>query len=244
MLSDPGIFLAIGLALIHAFLSKWNIFSFIPEHRWLSFSGGVSIGYVFLEVFPELSKAQLELEHSMLPFVAYLESHVYVLALLGLLVFYGLDILALTSRRQRSEEVQVDRPSPTVFWIHIAGFACLNLIFGYLVQDIEGHSWWECLLFFTAVALHFFIIDRHLRHHHKNTYDKIGRWILTAAILIGALIGRSLHLEEAAVAIIWSFLAGSIILNILGHELPDEHKSCFWSFVGGTVLYAGLILAT
>ena len=244
MLSNPGLLLAVGLALVHAFLSKFNLFSFLPEHRWASFSGGVSIGYVFLEVFPELSKAQLELEHSKLPFVAYLESHVYLLALIGLLVFYGLDVLAIFSRRQPRETSQSVGGTPITFWVHIAGFAGLNIIFGYLLQDVSDHSLLECLIFFVAVALHFFIIDRHLRHYQSASYDKVGRWILTAAILVGAGIGQSLHLEESAIAIVWSFLAGSVILNILGHELPDEHKSCFWSFVTGTVLYSGLILAT
>ncbi len=244
MLSNPGLLLAIGLALVHGFLSKFNLFSFLPEHRWTSFSGGVSIGYVFLEIFPELSKAQLELEHSKLPFLGYLESHVYLLALAGLLVFYGLDVLALFSRRQNRETPQPVGKNSTIFWIHIAGFAGLNLVFGYLIQDIEGHSLLECLIFFVAVALHFFVIDRHLRRHQSANYDKAGRWILTAAILVGAGIGQSLNLEEAAIAIVWSFLAGSLILNILGHELPDEHKSCFWSFLTGAILYSGLILAT
>ena len=242
MLSEPGLFVAIGLALIHAFLSKLNPFKFLPEHRWISFSGGVSIAYVFLEVFPELGKAQLELEHSTLPFIAYLESHVYLIALLGLLVFYGLDVLALATGQSNQAIAPSKGDGNAVFWIHITGFALLNIIFGYLIQDLGNHHWWECLLFFIAVALHFFIIDRHLRHHHKTIYDKIGRWILTASILVGATLGRSLHIEEAAVAIIWSFMAGSIILNILGHELPDEHKSCFGSFVTGIILYSGLIL--
>lgn len=185
MLSEPGLFVAIGLALIHAFLSKLNPFKFLPEHRWISFSGGVSIAYVFLEVFPELGKAQLELEHSTLPFIAYLESHVYLIALLGLLVFYGLDVLALATGQSNRAIAPSKGDGNAVFWIHITGFALLNIIFGYLIQDLGNHHWWECLLFFIAVALHFFIIDRHLRHHHKTIYDKIGRWILTASILVG-----------------------------------------------------------
>ncbi len=43
--------LAAGLASIHAFASKLNIFAFVPEYRWVSFAGGVSIGY-FSKFFP------------------------------------------------------------------------------------------------------------------------------------------------------------------------------------------------
>lgn len=241
-MEGPGLVLAVGLALVHAFVSKLNIFSVIPERRWISFAGGVSIGYVFLEIFPELSHAQEELEHSNIPFVAYLENHVYLLALLGLLAFYGLDILALTSRRLNRSDNGSDRASPAVFWIHITAFAVLNAIFGYLLQDVSEHSLVECALFFTAVALHFFIIDHNLREHHKVNYERVGRWLLTGAIMVGAIAGQATHLNEAAISIVWSFLAGSIILNILKRELPDERKSCFGSFIGGTAIYAALLL--
>lgn len=241
-MEDPGLYLAVGLALIHAFVSKLKVINIIPEHRWMSFSGGVSIGYVFLEIFPELSHAQEELEHSAFPFVAYLENHVYILAFLGLLVFYGLDTLALTSRRQNRSEKNVDSTSPAVFWIHISAFAGLNVIFGYLLQDLVDQSLLQCILYFVAVALHFFIVDHSLREHHKTPYDKQGRWLLTAAIMVGAIAGRAARLNEAALSIVWSFLAGSIILNILVRELPDERKSCFGSFVGGIALYTGLLL--
>ncbi len=55
---SPGLILAIALALVHSFASQLPIFSIIPKFRWLSFAGGVSLSYVFLEIFPELRHAQ------------------------------------------------------------------------------------------------------------------------------------------------------------------------------------------
>lgn len=118
----------------------------------------------------------------------------------------------------------------------------LNVIFSYLLQDLGEHSVFRCILFFVAIALHFFIIDNGLRQHHPLAYDRQGRWLLTTAIVVGAIASWTTHVDEAAIAIIWSFLAGSLILNILKRELPDERKSCFGSFVGGTALYTGLLL--
>ncbi|NEO86125.1 MAG: hypothetical protein F6J87_17995 [Spirulina sp. SIO3F2] len=238
-----GLLLAVGLAAIHAFASTVTLPRWLPIFRWISFAGGVSIGYVFLEILPELSHAQHEVGELELPLVAYLENHVYILALLGLTVFYGLDILALHSRKQNQVNQAVDQTEDRIFWIHLSGFAILNIILGYLMQDLKSHgSLLSCILFFVAIALHFFILDYHLREHHKKPYDQIGRWLLTGSIILGAILGQALHLNEAAVAIIWSFLAGSIILNVLKHELPSERESCFSSFLGGTGLYAVLIL--
>ncbi|MEM7065045.1 MAG: hypothetical protein AAF572_18035 [Cyanobacteria bacterium P01_B01_bin.77] len=241
-MSGPGFVLALGLALIHAFVSRLNIFSFISEFRWMSFAGGVSIGYVFLEIFPELSHAQEAIEHSEVPLIAYVENHVYLLSLLGLLVFYGLDIWALKSRQHNRIKNNQNRTQHPVFWIHIAAFTVLNVVVGYLLQELSAHTLIQCLLFFAAIALHFFIIDHGLREHHQAPYDKYGRWLLTAAILVGAIAGQSLHLSEAGILAIWSFLAGSIILNILKRELPDEKESCFFSFAGGAALYTTLLL--
>ncbi len=71
-MQGPGLILVFGLAMIHAFVSKLNVYAFIPERRWMSFAEGVSVGYVFLEIFPELSHSQQELEHSTIPLISYL----------------------------------------------------------------------------------------------------------------------------------------------------------------------------
>ena len=81
---NPGLILAIALALVHAFAARLPIFSLIPRFRWTSFAGGVSLGYVFLEIFPELSHTQEELQSTEIPLGQYLENHVYIFALLGL----------------------------------------------------------------------------------------------------------------------------------------------------------------
>ncbi len=240
---SPGFILAIALALVHGFATRLPIFSLIPRFRWTSFAGGVSLSYVFLEIFPELSHTQEELQHSEILLVKYLENHVYILALLGLLVFYGFNLLALRTKSNQRTTQELGHQNSAVFWIHISAFALLNIIMGYLLQDLSEHSLIACIIFFITFALHFFIIDDNLREHQTSIYDKQGRWLLVSAIIFGAVIGQVAHLNETAIAIIWSFLAGSIILNVLKRELPDEKETCFWSFIGGTTLFAGLLLS-
>ena len=219
-----GLILAIALALVHGFTTQLPIFSIIPRFRWTSFAGGVSLSYVFLEIFPELSHTQEELQHSEILLVQYLENHVYILALMGLLVFYGLDLFALRAKLSKQSTSEIEDNSATIFWIHIGAFSGLNVILGYLLQEISHNNLIPCILFFIAIALHFFIVDESLREHHQSLYDKQGRWLLIGAIILGAIIGQVVHLNEAAIAIVWSFLAGSIILNVLKRELPTKRK--------------------
>ena len=240
---NPGLILAIALALVHGFGTKLPIFNLIPRFRWTSFAGGVSLSYVFLEIFPELSHAQEELQHSEILLVQYLENHVYILALIGLLVFYGLDLLAFRVNSPQQSDWETKDNNSFFFWIHLSAFVMLNIIISYLLQDLREHGIIQCVLFFITIALHLFIIDDNLREHEQSLYDKFGRWFLVAAIVFGTVIGQIVHLNEAVVTIVWSFLAGSIILNVLKRELPDENKTCFKSFLSGSLLFSILLLS-
>lgn len=229
----PGVVLAVGLGLIHGFASQLPIETIVPRHRWTSFAGGVSLGYVFLEIFPELSHAQEELAHSEAAFLGYLENHIYILSLLGLIVFYSLDKIALKTNASTNNA----KNGSLFFWIHLLVFAAFNGILGYLLQDLAQHSVLSCVLLFVALALHLFIVDESLREHHKVPYDRIGRWLLVGAVIVGMVIGQGLHLNEAAISLVWSFLAGSIILNVLNRELPAEKDTCLFSFLTGSLLF-------
>lgn len=239
---NPGFVLAIALALVHGFATKLTFFSDIPRYRWTSFAGGVSLSYVFLKIFPDLSSTQAQLQYINIPLMHYLKNHVYILALTGLLVFYRLDIWAYKTKSSQQSLSSKASPPSASFWIHLGAFAILNGITGYLIQDLRNYSLTNCIIFFVPLALYFFVIDDSLREHQQFLYDHQGRWFLVGAIIVGTVIGQVTRLNEAMIAIIWSFLAGTIILNVLKRELPDEKESCFSSFITGSTLYAALSL--
>ena len=58
-----GLSLAIMLALVHIFASRTEWLSQWPRRWWISFAGGISIAYIFLDILPELDHAQKEIEH-------------------------------------------------------------------------------------------------------------------------------------------------------------------------------------
>ncbi|MGP1375861.1 MAG: hypothetical protein ACTS3T_23745 [Almyronema sp.] len=216
------------------FLSRW------PRSWWLSLASGVSVAYVFVHLLPDLNEHQAVLDEA-LP-LAFLESHVYIMALLGLAVFYGLERLVKRSR-QRSPEKIDETASLQVYWIHITAFAIYNTLIGYLLLHREDNSFRGLLFFIIAMSLHFLVNDVGLQQDHKRTYRHSGRWILAAAVLVGWLIGNGTEISEAAIATLFSFLAGGIILNVLKEELPEERESQFWAFATGVGAYTLLLLA-
>jgi len=246
-LPSPGLLilsglLAVSLALVHIFSAKLRFLDVTPRSIWLSSASGVSVAYVFVHILPELSEAQETIRRALNEELAFLEHHVYLVALLGLAVFYGLERAAKISRQRNRKAGEGDVTSSGVFWLHISSFAVYNALIGYLLLHREQPGIRSLLFFFFAMALHFVVNDHGLREHHKNAYDRIGRWILAAAIIAGWVLGSGTEISEAAIALLFAFLAGGVILNVLKEELPEERQSKFWSFALGAIIYAALLL--
>ena len=232
-------FLVAGMALAHLFSDKLLFLQGIPRSPWLSMAGGVSVAYVFLHILPELSQHQGAIEEVGGPVVGYLEKHVYLVALLGLGLFYGLERAA---KQKRDRSVRGGESMAYVFWLHMASFTIYNTLIGYLLLHRVDQNLQSLLFFFFAMTVHFVVNDYGLREDHEEQYDRIGRWILAAAIFLGWGIGVVVEVPEAAIAMLFAFLAGGVVLNVLKEELPRERKSRFWAFALGLVAYAALLL--
>ncbi|MEW6491678.1 MAG: hypothetical protein AB1589_03885 [Cyanobacteriota bacterium] len=234
-----GLF-AIGLAIIHLYAGKLRFLDRIPRSRWLSMASGVSVAYVFIHLLPELSERQEAIAQTGV--LSFLEHHVYLMALLGLVIFYGLDRAVEESQDRNQKSGEENKADPGIFWLHIVSFALYNALIGYLLVHREEPGFQTLFLFFIAMGLHFMVNDYGLRQDHQHTYHKIGRWILAAAIIVGWVIGYGTEISEAAISVLFAFLAGGIILNVLKEELPEERKSRFWAFALGTAVYTALLL--
>ncbi len=235
--------LAIGLAVVHLFSGKLRVLNAVPRSRLLSIGSGVSVAYVFVHILPELSKAQETIQGMLGGGLSFLEHHVYLVALIGVAVFYGLERVAKVSRQRSQKAGKGDVTEAGVFWLHICSFAVYNALIGYLLLHREEPGIQSLFFFFFAMALHFVVNDHELREDHKKAYDRIGRWILAAAIIVGWVIGQGTEIDKAAIALLFSFLAGGVILNVLKEELPEECQSKFWAFALGAAIYAALLVA-
>ncbi|EMR04338.1 ZIP family transporter [Cesiribacter andamanensis] len=237
---------ALVLALTHIFAEKLR-FTPIPRSKWLSFAGGVAVSYIFLHILPELQEMQSIFEEQE-DFLSYLKHHTYLIALLGLTLFYGLERAAKLAHDKRvpatttTQEVKQDEKSIRVFWLHIISFGLYNALIGYLLVYKEAFDLLELLWFTIAMAFHFMINDYGLLHHYKHYYRKRGRWILCLAIGIGWAVGSWMPVQELWISLLFAFVAGSTILNVLKEELPEERKSNFKAFIFGIVLYSGMLL--
>ncbi len=234
--------LAAGLAIIHLYSGRMRFVDVVPRSRWLSAAGGISVAYVFVHLLPDLAEEQETIREATGESFNFLEYHVYLVALVGLAVFYGLERSARVSRRRRRGTGGEDATGTSVFWLHVASFALYNALIGYLLLHREEPGFQGLILFAFAMGVHFVVNDYGLRKHHRSAYDRGGRWVLAASIFAGWMVGLFFEVSEAAIAVLFGFLAGGVIMNVLKEELPEERESRFWAFALGAALYAVILL--
>lgn len=231
---------ALALMLVHLLAGRLHTLSELPRSRWLSAAGGVAVAYVFIHLLPELAHGQSVMEGSELRLLTYLEHHVYLLALMGLACFYGLERLIKAHRRKVSDQAE---SHPGVFWLHIGAFSAYNGLIGYLLVHRQSDGVGELLLYVVAITLHFLVNDFALQSDHHRLYNRSGRWVLAGSALAGWGLGTVIQLSNLAISALTAFIAGAIVLNVLKEELPEERNSRFSAFLVGAASYTVLLLA-
>ncbi|ANU08951.1 hypothetical protein BBH88_00675 [Planococcus antarcticus DSM 14505] len=233
---------AVGFVGIHLFSKRLKLLKVLPRSRFLSIAGGISVAYVFMHLLPELGVFQKELQGKLENGgLQFLENHIYLIAMAGLVIFYALEHSVKTSKRKNK---QSGNPQATsgIFWVHIISFALYNGVISYLLVREEYEDVWGMLLFFIAMGVHFMTNDKGLRATHQEEYDRYGRWLLAFSILIGWGIGAFADVHEWIISVLTAFLAGGVILNVLKEELPEERESSLLAFCLGLTSYSILLL--
>jgi hypothetical protein len=185
---------------------------------------------------PEVHVARTAFAASKSEWLRYEGMAIYFLALVGYLIFYGLDHLR-ARLREGGEAGGVD----AAFKLHIGGFAAYVALMAYLlVHNLEG-STESTALFAIAITFHFLALDHSLREEHGAAYTQIGRFVLAATALLGWAVGLLCALPLYVLALLVAFISGAIIMNSLIMELPADKDGRFMPFMTGGVVY-GLIL--
>lgn len=241
-LTPITLLMALAFCAVHIFIGKLRFLDSQPRSRWLSFAGGVAVGYVFLHILPELGAHSEVFRRATGLAGLFAEAWVYTLALAGLILFYGIERAVVTAGADQPDE-SGDSPQLGLCWVHIAAIAFLVAIVAYLLNHREDAHPLGLALYFGALLLHFVTADHAARTDHPKLYDRAGRWVLVVATLGGWGLGLVVQLSELLIGCLFAFVGGGIILVALKEELPEERESSFGPFLLGAAIYAVLVLA-
>jgi hypothetical protein len=232
------------LSLVHVFVGRLRFLDREDGSGWLSFSGGAAIAYVFVYLLPKLGRGQIVLGSAAAEYgyLDYLQHHVYLVALAGFTVYFGIALAAERLKEIPPDSGGTEAHSHPLEFVHIAGFAAYSLLIGYVVADVPQRGIAPLLLLTLALLLHVVGSDHALCQRYGRLYFRWIRWLLVAAVLAGWAIGVLTIVSAATVALWFSFLAGSIIINVIEEELPAGRHAHFWPFLGGAAVFTALIL--
>ncbi len=218
---------------VQLFANKIISSSAIGRFKWLSFSGGVAVSYVFVYVLPSLHKEQEGFSETK---GLTMESELYILGLFGLLIFYGVHKAAERAAREH------EQGEGHFFWIQVVFFALYNMLISYIIfaSDIEGI---EAVFYGVAVGFHFMAVSHDMWREDSKRYESLGRYLLAVGIVAGWVTGVFAPLPSFVLAIVFAFISGAMVLNVLKKELPSEENAHFKTFLAGSLGYTLITLA-
>ena len=255
--------LAAVLVLVFVHLSAGYLSRWTGQGRavFLSLSSGITVAYVVMQLLPALSKSDQTIAPAARAFMPFFERHGYFLAVVGIVVFYANASNITRSRSRRTAEVSKHSTISTVsaadvgstsgaspppasrraFFTSMVLMAVFNAMVAYSLADPADEEVQPILLFVITLALFYFVADESLHANYAADYRRWGRWILSAALLVGWVVGNLFVVPATALAMAVAFFAGGLLVTVLGRELQPTSNRRVWAFALGALSY-GLLL--
>ena len=221
---SSGFIALLFLAVVHWISIKKYLNNYLSSARFLSIASGISLAYVFVELLPEIELGGAVLKKTVGDVLPRLETHTYIIALLGILFYYGVSTKKMLAKYN---------------WLHITGYLFFNFLIGASLADDSDPTIQPIFLYTIAIGLHYFIRD-HLSDISNS--PNILR-ALIASLFVGYGFSSYYDIPDAIVAIGISFSAGGILLNVFHYELPKKNKNNYPWFLMGALFYTVLILS-
>lgn len=230
---------ALGFTFIHIGSRHFKLRIF-TVNQFTSFVGGISLAYVFFHLIPTIRSYEHEVMEAFHVSATNASHVIFGSMLLGIVVFYFLEIALKSSRLRLMKNTQ---SSNGIFWAHIGSYFLYNFIIGILLTGHQFKSSFTALIYLLAIGVHFLTNDWVLRHHFEALYDRYGLKLLVGAVLIGYLLGANIHISHTIMGLLEAFVAGGLVLNAIKDELPACRGNGLTSFMVGLSLYSVLLLS-
>lgn len=213
--------------------------SLVSDRRIIvSFGAGVSTAYLFVRVMPELAEARDTLSE-VAPAGALDGMIVYIVAMIGFLLVYGLDHF-----RRSSGLITSDREGTVLgakARYRAYGMAPYVLLLTYVLVSEPAGSLVATAQYAVAISFHFLAVDHSLRDEMGEVYDRGERFVLAAMCVLGWVLAQVSDIRKAVISLLLAFISGAVIVNSAVMELPTDRNGRFWAFALGSLSF-GLVL--
>ena len=229
------------LACVHLLVKELRRLEAGTRYALLAAGAGASLAYVMVRILPKLAEKQDSLMASAdTGLRGFLEHHAYLVAMLGLVTYYGISrVAAYGAGGAGSELPQRHRAAQIATAV---GYGAYSLLIGYLIVSREQFGLFSLVLITGGMGTLFLVTDHGLRKKWPEAYDGWIRWVLAIALLAGWAIGLWVEISPNIVALWYAFLAGIMLIGVIGEKLSMEESGGFWTFLAGVVAFTALLL--
>jgi hypothetical protein len=224
-------FISTFILMVCHYLSPWFADKLPKKGKsFISFAAGTALAYVFLHMLPGLVEYNEPIGQFLINqdwLTPFTELMIYIVALIGFLIYYGLELVA-------EKYKVVANKGWLVYGLHLGMFCLYNFLITYTMSMRAQTSMNATILFTFSMALHFVLTDRKFSRLYLRQFNHEGRFILMLALLTGwvfSVLFEPVNVVVAAFMV--AFLAGSVLLNVFREELPATKLMSYWWFTAG-----------
>ncbi len=206
------------ISVIHFFSEQLNKITSPFFTQISSFSAGVGISYLFLQLLPEF-------------IVGATNKLFFVSILSGFVLWHVVEkYIYKTAPRQKIFKVLALEDSIISFVYHF--------ILGIVLVDIASKGNAEAFLFFIPVALYTALSTLPV-DASRNVFVSV---FLASATFAGAMAANTFFIEYTLFKLMLGFVIGTMMFTIIRHSLPSGKAGEPFYFILGVLLYGSLIL--
>jgi hypothetical protein len=211
---------------------------------WISASAGVAIAYVFVDVLPLLAKQQsLLMDAETSGWLQFLKHHAYLVAMMGFAFHYAI-ALSTAGGARGGEAGDGLIESRLALRFSLISLLIYAFLIGYLIGEKWDHDYQPGLVFAMAMAIHFIGLNHIAYERAPSPYVGWLRFELAIVTVVGWLLAILTRVSDLIFFLLFSFLAGGIIVVAMSMELPRIRANSrdFFAFNAGLIGFAGLLL--
>ena len=193
-----------------------------------SFAAGLSIGYIFLVLLPEVILfEQRVLADFPIPAIA--------ITLVGFVFFHTILKMVFRSKNRNRVHFLTDE-------VHLFAIALYHFIVSFSLIELMKVSGNEAIVLLVLIAVHTTLseLSYHELHHEEKRLFKAP--VLFIASFLGAVFPVLGLVNPIFRAVLFSFTAGAIIYISIREEIPEKNHGSPWFFILGAMVSVGAIL--
>lgn len=229
------------LAVVHLFVSELTR---LPQHVrtvLLAAAAGASLSYVLLRILPKLAEKQDALLASAETGLrGFLEHHAYIVAMIGILVYYGISNVAARSASRQIAGVEEHWRGALL--ATAVAYTSYSLLIAYLIVNRLHFGLFSLSLITVGMATLFVGTDYSLFKKSPRAYESWMKWLLSAGLLSGWVLGVLVVVSANILTLWYALLAGLMLVSTIREKMSLDGVGAYRSFLAGVIMFTGAVL--